>query len=432
MRALRVLAAAAVLGVSAVLGLSGRWPWARLNSESVVPVVLPKPPINFTEITDTLRQGETLSDMFGRHKINFDFQWLDSTSLLNPRRVRAGLIFSFRKLLGDSAPSHIAVRTSPEQRVVFSRTSDRWSGRAQPIQWQTEESRIEGSIENSLYEALDAGVTSEQLDPANRRRLAWDLADVYAWEVDFTRDIRPGDRFQVVFERMISEEGEVRIGKVLASDLTISGKSLTAFRFGGGTGRSALYYDADGGSLRRAFLRAPVEFRRISSNFAGRRYHPVLGRVRRHEGTDYSAAPGTPVMAAGDGVVLRAGRAGGYGNLVELRHMNGITTRYGHLRAFGRNIRRGVRVEQGQIIGYVGSTGLATGPHLHYEFRMNGVPKDSRRVQLGSGAPVPAQERAAFEQERDRLLALLYRADSTSSSPSIARQASETSTPWLP
>ena len=218
----------------------------------------------------------------------------------------------------------------------------------------------------------------------------------------------------------------------LASDLTISGKSLTAFRFGGGTGRSALYYDADGGSLRRAFLRAPVEFRRISSNFAGRRYHPVLGRVRRHEGTDYSASPGTPVMAAGDGVVLRAGRAGGYGNLVELRHMNGITTRYGHLRAFARNIRRGVRVEQGQTIGYVGSTGLATGPHLHYEFRMNGVPKDSRRVQLGSGAPVPAQDRAAFEQERNRLLGLLYRADSTPSSPSIARQASETSTGWLP
>jgi murein DD-endopeptidase MepM/ murein hydrolase activator NlpD len=432
MRGLRVLAAAVVLGASAVLGLSGRWPWARLNSDSVAPVVLPIAPINFTEITDTLREGETLSDLFERHKINFDFQWLDSTSLLNPRRVRAGLIFSFRKLPGDSAPSHIAVRTSPEQRVIFSRISDRWSGSAQPIQWQTQESRIEGSIENSLYEALDAGVTDELLDPANRRRLAWDLADVYAWEVDFTRDIRPGDRFQVVFERMVSEEGEIRIGKVLASDLTISGKSLTAFRFGGGTGRSALYYDADGGSLRRAFLRAPVEFRRISSNFAGRRYHPVLGRVRRHEGTDYSASPGTPVMAAGDGVVLRAGRAGGYGNLVELRHMNGITTRYGHLRAFARNIRRGVRVEQGQTIGYVGSTGLATGPHLHYEFRMNGVPKDSRRVQLGSGAPVPAQDRAAFEQERNRLLGLLYRADSTPSSPSIARQASETSTGWLP
>jgi murein DD-endopeptidase MepM/ murein hydrolase activator NlpD len=231
---------------------------------------------------------------------------------------------------------------------------------------------------------------------------------------------------------MVSEDGEVRLGKVLASDLIISGKSLSAFRFGGGDGSRALYYDADGGSLRRAFLRAPVEFRRISSNFSRRRFHPVLGRSRRHEGTDYSAAPGTPVMAAGDGSVLRAGRAGGYGNLVELRHLNGITTRYGHLRSIARNVRRGVRVEQGQIIGYVGSTGLATGPHLHYEFRMNGVPQDSRRVKLGGGAPVGSQDRAAFAQERDRLLLLLRTPESVTAQPSIARQAAETSTQWLP
>jgi murein DD-endopeptidase MepM/ murein hydrolase activator NlpD len=432
MRQLGVPAAALVLGASAFLGLSGRWPWHRLSREAVAPGVMSQPVVNFTETKDTLRHGETLSDLFERHKIDFDFHALDSTSLLNPRRVRAGLIFSFRQLLGDSAPTHIDVRTSPEQRIIFSRIADRWRASAQPIRWQTQETRIEGIIENSLYEALDAGVSDDQLDAGTRRRLAWDLADVYAWEVDFTRDIRPGDRFQVVFERRISEDGEVRIGKVLASDLTISGKSLTAFRFGGGDGRNALYYDAEGGSLRRAFLRAPVEFRRISSNFAGRRYHPVLGLTRRHEGTDYSAAPGTPVMAAGDGLVLRAGRAGGYGNLVELRHLNGITTRYGHLRAFARNIRRGVRVEQGQTIGYVGSTGLATGPHLHYEFRMNGVAKDSRRVKLGSGSPVAPQDRAAFEQERDRLLGLLRRSNSVAVQPSIAQQAAETSKPWLP
>jgi murein DD-endopeptidase MepM/ murein hydrolase activator NlpD len=138
-------------------------------------------------------------------------------------------------------------------------------------------------------------------------------------------------------------------------------------------------------------------------------------------------------MAAGDGVVLRVGRAGGYGNLIELRHLNGITTRYGHLRGFARNIRRGVRVEQGQTIGYVGSTGLATGPHLHYEFRMNGIARDSRRVNLGSGAPIAASERAIFEQERDRLLARLYRSDGLAVQPSsIARQAAETPTRWLP
>lgn len=138
-------------------------------------------------------------------------------------------------------------------------------------------------------------------------------------------------------------------------------------------------------------------------------------------------------MAAGNGVVLRAGWAGGYGNLVELRHLNGITTRYGHLRGLARKIHRGTRVEQGQVIGYVGSTGLASGPHLHYEFRMNGVAKDSRRVKIGGGAPVPKSDRAAFEQERDRLLIRLR--DSTSAvapTDALARQAAETSKRWLP
>lgn len=432
MRGLGLSAAAVVFGASAFLGLSGRWPWQRLSPQPVAPAAIPFTPARFTETQDTLRRGETLSDLFGRHNVTIDFHRL-GPSLLDPRRARAGLIFSFRQPLGDSAPNHVAVRTSPEQRVVFSRVSDGWSATSEPIQWQTEETRIEGVIDNSLYEALEGGVSDEQLDPVSRRRLAWDLADVYAWQVDFTRDIQPGDRYRVVFERRISEDGEIRVGNVLASDLTISGKRLTAFRFGGVSGGSALYYDAEGGSLRRAFLRAPVEFRRISSNFAGRRFHPVLGRTRRHEGTDYSAAPGTPVMAAGDGVVLRAGRAGGYGNLVELRHLNGITTRYGHLRSFARSVRQGARVAQGQIIGFVGSTGLATGPHLHYEFRENGIAKDSRRVKLGSGSPVARKDRTAFEQERDRLLLLLDQPQSTAAQPpAIARQAAETSKRWLP
>jgi murein DD-endopeptidase MepM/ murein hydrolase activator NlpD len=172
-----------------------------------------------------------------------------------------------------------------------------------------------------------------------------------------------------------------------------------------------------------------VQFRRISSTFARARHHPVLGITRRHEGTDYAAAPGTPVMAAGDGVVLRAGRAGGYGNLIELRHRNGITTRYGHLRGFARGVRAGARVEQGQTIGFVGSTGLASGPHLHYEFRVNGVAKDSRRVDLGNGAPLQPSLRPAFDRERDRLLDLL----GAESPRAIAQQPSaETHAEWHP
>ncbi len=433
MRKLGLLVAVLVFGASVFFGLGRRWPWHRLSSPPVPPAALPPAPPPYTETQDTLHGGETLSALFARHNITFDFQRLDSGLQLNPRRVRAGLVFNFRQPLGDSAPNHISVRTSPEQRVVFTRISDGWNANTEPIRWQTQETRIEGVINNSLYEALDAGVADEQLDSGNRQRLAWDLADVYAWQVDFTRDIQPGDSFRVVFERRVSQDGEVRVGNVLASDLTMSGKRLSAFRFGGVSGGSALYYDASGGSLRRAFLRAPVQFRRISSNFARRRFHPVLGLSRRHEGTDYAAAPGTPVMAAGDGMVLRAGRAGGYGNLIELRHVNGITTRYGHLRGFARGVRRGARVVQGQTIGYVGSTGLATGPHLHYEFRENGIARDSRRVTLGTGSPVSSQDRTAFERERDRLLLLLNQpADSTSQPSAIARQVSQTSERWLP
>jgi murein DD-endopeptidase MepM/ murein hydrolase activator NlpD len=424
-----------VFGAAAFFGLSGTWPWHRLPSSSTtVPAPVVQPIDTLTETLDTLQRGETLSDLFASHNVEgIDFQRLDPALALNPRRLRPGLIFSFRQGASDSTPSHIVVRATPEQRVTFRRVSDTWNAEAQPIRWSPQEMTIEGNIDNSLYEALDAGVSDEQLDSPNRQRLAWDLADVYAWEIDFTRDIRPGDRFQVVFERLVSEDGEVRFGRVLASDLTIGGKSLTAFRFTPSAARSALYFDIDGGSLRRAFLRAPVEFRRISSNFAGARFHPILGRVRRHEGTDYAARPGTPVMAAGDGVVLRAGWAGGYGNLIELRHLNGITTRYGHLRGFARSVRRGARVEQGQVIGYVGATGLASGPHLHYEFRINGVAKDSRRVKIGGGAPVANTDRSAFEQERDRLVALLRQPSAgTAQTNAVAQQASQTSKRWLP
>jgi murein DD-endopeptidase MepM/ murein hydrolase activator NlpD len=403
----RLLGAALAVGIIAA-ALAGATRFSRARPAPVTrPAVAPAALDLSAETVDTLHRGETISDVFARHGVvDLDLSRLDRTLALDPRRLRPGLVLSFRQGPADSFPNRITVRSAPEQRVSFQRVADHWDTAVEPIQWRPEQVRIEGAIDNSLYEALDAQVGDDQLDATDRQRLAWDLADVYAWQVDFTRDIQAGDRFQVLFERLISEDGEVRFGRVLASDLTMSGKSLTAFRYEG-EGRPA-FYDAAGNSLRRAFLRAPVQFRRISSGFARSRFHPILGLTRRHEGTDYAAAPGTPVMAAGDGVVLRAGWAGGYGNLIELRHRSGITTRYGHLRGFARGVRAGARVQQGQIIGYVGSTGLASGPHLHYEFRVNGVAKDSRRVDLGNGAPISPGQRPAFELERDRLLLLLH------------------------
>jgi murein DD-endopeptidase MepM/ murein hydrolase activator NlpD len=420
----RLAAGFLFMSAAAVALVGVRRPGARAELPLAQPIIVAGD--YSTEVLDTLRRGETLSELLARQGVlDLDVSRLD-VAALDPRRLRAGLVFSFRRPAAESLPDRISVRATPEQRVVFRRATGGWESAVDSIQWRSEPFRIEGDIDNSLYEAIDAQVSDDQLDAAQRQRLAWDLADIYAWQVDFTRDIQGGDKFRVVFDRLISEDGEVRFGRVLASDLTMSGKSLTAFRFES-RGRST-FYDTDGKSLRRAFLRAPVQFRRISSSFARARRHPVLGITRRHQGTDYAAAPGTPVMAAGEGVVLRAGRAGGYGNMIELRHRNGITTRYGHLRGFARGIRSGVRVSQGQTIGYVGSTGLASGPHLHYEFRVNGVAKDSRRVALGNGAPVPEAEREAFERERDSLKTLL----DGQPPGAIASTAIDTGERWLP
>jgi murein DD-endopeptidase MepM/ murein hydrolase activator NlpD len=402
----RVTVSALVFGCAAVAAFTGRWPWPRVVVRGSAPARItesapaPARP-RVWESFDTLRRGEVVGSLLQRQGI-VD---LDVRPALDPRRLPAGLVFAFHRAHRDSLPSKVRVRSAPEQIVTFERHPGGWNSAVEAVVWRAEPMRIEGTIEASLYDALDASVPEDTLAGGDRIRLAWDLADVFAWQVDFSRDVQPGDRFRVVFERLVSPEGEVRLGRILASDFQTGGRTLTAFRFDAG-GRSALF-DAEGKSLRRAFLRAPVEFRRISSQFARARRHPVLGIFRRHEGTDYAADRGTPVMAAGEGVVVRAGPAGGYGNLVELRHRSGITTRYGHLRGFARGIRPGARVSQGQVIGYVGSTGLASGPHLHYEFRVNGIARDSRRVNLGNGDPLPAAYRAAFERERDRLQALL-------------------------
>ncbi|MGE0353217.1 MAG: peptidoglycan DD-metalloendopeptidase family protein [Gemmatimonadales bacterium] len=403
-RFLQVAVPVLILGVTAAFALTGRWPWPRLREA---------PPILVTqawaETADTLRRGETVSDLFARNNVSgLALEALTTARLLDPRRLRPGMIFSFRRALEDSTPSSVLFRAGPEARVeVVLDTARQWTAASLPITWVADTVRLEGDIDASLYVALDDEVPDSVFDPGERIRLAWDLADTYMWQVDFTRDIREGDHFQVLAERLVSEEGEVRFSRILAADLRISGKDQPAFGFQDSAGKSS-FYDENGNWLRRAFLRAPVRFRRISSGFSRARKHPILNIVRAHQGTDYAADAGTEVMAAGNGTVVRAGWAGGYGNLIEIRHANGISTRYGHLRAFARGIRSGVRVNQGQVIGYVGMTGLANAPHLHYEFRVNGVARDSRRVDLGSGEPVPARERAAFDSVKAVLSGLLY------------------------
>jgi murein DD-endopeptidase MepM/ murein hydrolase activator NlpD len=312
-------------------------------------------------------------------------------------------VFHFRRPLTDSVVDRMMVRLGPERRLWYTRGDSGWSEREETIPWAPERLRVVGRITTSLYDALDSAIPDSFLPAGERQALAWAIADVYDWEVDFTRDVRAGDRFEVLFDRLVSPDGERRFGRIEAARVDVAHSPTYAYYFTGDAGTAADgYFDDAGRSLKRAFLRAPLQFRRISSRFGGR-LHPILHTQRMHEGVDYAADYGTPVRATADGIVTRAGRDGGYGNLIELRHANGIRTRYGHLSAFARGLRVGQRIAQGETIGYVGSTGLSTGPHLHYEFLINGRATNPLRTAAGAGAPVPAGLRAAFDSVRAHL-----------------------------
>jgi murein DD-endopeptidase MepM/ murein hydrolase activator NlpD len=276
--------------------------------------------------------------------------------------------------------------------------------------------RVSAIIESSLWSARLGG----DLDRFGEREfeeLVFDLADVFAWKVDFGRDLRRGDTVRLALERKVRPDGSIRSRHFLAIELRNRGQVLRAIPQSRPNGRYA-YFDEEGRSLRGAFLHYPVPFR-ITSRFTNRRYHPVLKRYRAHEGIDYGAPAGSPVEATASGVVARAGFAGGYGRLVELRHAQGIRTRYAHLSSFGPGVRPGAHVEQGQIIGRVGSSGLATGPHLHYEFLQNGRHQDPLTVNLPSAPSIGASDLVEFRRSRDEALALL-RSLSVPESPTIA------------
>jgi murein DD-endopeptidase MepM/ murein hydrolase activator NlpD len=267
---------------------------------------------------------------------------------------------------------------------------------------------IAGVIQSSLYNALNVSGVGV-LPPSARHQLAWSLADIFEYKVDMSRDLSQGDKFHILVERLQKPNGAIIVNKILGARLALSNghSPLEAIHFDAPSGGTAQYYDASGMSLRAAFLRAPVAFRRISSVF-GARKHPIFGEWRNHTGTDYAAPMGTPVRAIGDGVVIFAGQKGGYGNMIDIRHRNGMVSRYGHMRNFAKGIKPGTRVAMGSTIGFVGMTGWATGPHLHFEIRVGGVAHDPKlALQSRGGEPIPVSERALFQKMRNQTLASL-------------------------
>ena len=361
----------------------------------------------------TPRRGDTLTPGTALSKI-LDSRGLDSgqiqtiTRLLaayrSPRTLRPGttLLFSAG---ADSVPDRIRIQLNPDSLLHFVRTDSLWATRIELVPFVMDTVRISGAIESSLWSARLGG----DLDRFARKdfeELVYDIADVFAWKVDFMRDLRRGDAVRVALERKLRPDGSVRSRHFLAIELRNGDRVLRAIPQPTPGGRFA-YFDEEGRSLRGAFLRYPVPYR-ITSHFTTRRYHPILKLWRAHEGIDYGAPYGAPVEATASGIVTRAGFMGAYGRLVELRHPGEIRTRYAHLSSIAPDVRPGARVEQGQIIGRVGASGLATGPHLHYEFLKNGRHRDPLTVEMPGAPSIASSQLEDFRGDRDAALALLY------------------------
>ncbi|HEY7877531.1 MAG TPA: M23 family metallopeptidase [Gemmatimonadaceae bacterium] len=357
---------------------------------------------------DTLHAGETLSELLARDGVKPSRvpRILAAATGIDERRVPAGLPVVVRTARADSVPSEVTFQLAVDHLIHVRRAADStWTATEERLPWKTDTLAVGGAISSNLYAALDDSAAAV-LPKGARSELAWSLADIYEYRVDMSRDLQPGDTFRVLFERLIGPNGVVKVGRVLAARFELSGTKTDAVRFGDAKG-IAQYFDQTGRSMRAAFLRVPLQFRRISSVF-GLRMHPILGIMREHTGIDYAANAGTPVRAIGDGVVTFAGRRGGYGNMIDIRHRNGFVSRYGHLRGFAAGIRAGRQVTIGETIGYVGMTGLATGPHLHFEILVNGTQRDPRTaLKQNAGLPIATADRVRFDSVKSALMALL-------------------------
>ena len=346
-------------------------------------------------ISGIVEKGQSLYEIFKRHD-------LDPRELFYMKEALAG-VHSMREFRpGQPYEFHV----DPEKRlhtfvywvnddafVRVTRAEAGYQAEKLNLEYERRVLCLEGAIEDNLIASMGGG--------QQNLLLALSLSDVFAWDIDFTTALRRGDTFRLLVEGLY-RDGEFRkYGTILAAEFVNDGVAYRAYRFE--VDGKADYYDAEGRSLRKAFLKAPLSFRRISSGFSKSRLHPVLQVRRAHNGTDYVAPKGTPVSAMASGQVLAAGWQGGYGKLVVIRHPNGYKTFYGHLSGFAKGIRKGAGVTQGQLVGTVGSTGMSTGPHLHFEMRVNDRPVNPRKVVIPPGDPVPEALLASYRASRDEL-----------------------------
>ena len=325
----------------------------------------------------------------------------------NPRRMRVGTQIRLRYRSKDSWLRGVDVLLNPDSTVRLARDETGWTSSVVRTPTRTDTLLVSGEIEDVLWNAVVGNLALAHVPVGDRALLIHRLDQVFQWQVDFSRMIRAGDRYRVAFEREVRPDGSMRSSRLVAAELVNRGEHFHAVWFDPERDGSGAHFDLDGRSVQRAFLLRPLEFRYISSRYSNARFHPILKTWRSHRGVDYAASRGTEIMATADGVVTRRGRLGALGNAVVIRHANGFMTRYGHMSGFNSAVRVGTRVRQGQVIGYVGATGLATGPHLHYELWRNDRPIDPLGVELPPGDPVPEGQRGRWEMERAARVALL-------------------------
>ena len=324
----------------------------------------------------TVRSGQSLSHLLSPAGVSAQMLHAMATGereAFDVRRMKAGNDWSL--FSGpDGTPRHFAYTISSKEYVVFDLTDQ---GRARRGQFPSETRRgyVEGEVRGSLYQVLE--------DEGHSTTLALAMSQVYAWTIDFSR-IQAGDRFRILYDRDWVDGKAVGMPRVLAAEFVHRGRNFPAYAYDQGDGTD--HFDETGASLRKAFLKAPVEFSRISSRFDKKRFHPVLKKVKAHLGTDYAAPHGTPIVAVGDGVVIKASYTKGNGKYVKIRHNGTYTTQYLHMSR--RNVKEGQAVRQGDVIGYVGSTGLATGPHVCFRFWKNGQQVDHLREEFPPSTPI--------------------------------------------
>ncbi|MBV2234856.1 MAG: M23 family metallopeptidase [Sterolibacterium sp.] len=394
------VAGISMFGMVAAFGTSPSTVEISIAQQTVVEQLAPAPLLTLSQNDevfvreDHVQRGDSVASLLARLDVQDDeaFRFLRSnpTTQIIFRQLRPGKQITAHVTRDGSLQTLIYPLNAPERALFVERRDGQLYASERVLPLETEVQIKSGEIRYSLFGATDdAGIPDG---------IATQMVEIFGGDIDFHRGLQSGDRFSVVYETLNHQGKLIRSGRILAAEFTNAGKTYQAVWFDGeGNGRTGSYYTPEGKSLRKAFLRSPLEFSRISSSFTSARFHPVKLDWRAHKGIDYAAPTGTKVKSTADGTVEFVGTQNGFGRVIFLRHQGRYTTVYAHLSRFATGLRKGQRVAQGELIGYVGSTGWATGPHLHYEFRVNNVQQNPLSVALPTAVPLNKQQLARFQ-----------------------------------